>query len=418
MKKIIFKRKNFTIQEGHYTGPKDLDKTPGAIEVIGKSALGGALAGGVAGKFLPNSTVVDGALTGAKAGTITGIILKFFLNYLHNPMNKIKYSEVDRNIRKEFGIYRMVGITVGDSINKRDKLDDKFSFNDRDICKYKINFVIADNKITMYTLGMTDAELTKTSNILDYYCKTYAGMEYTSSLINRKLNSYAVNITFTNYQVITNFIMELSQKLETKINLLNNKAIVGRRIKEDTEEELKEAADVSNGENTANQKTFSFLGFGKYDLIRLLGKGGPWMMKGTVPTIIALVSEALNKMTIDEKSKIPGADMTMDEMRNAYLKETLKRLHYINGVNYSVGDNDSEISMSLIRGIFVVTVAKNTELEKWLEQNYYKKFATKLKKIKTNDVIVYSYAVQSKQELDLMLKCLMKCKERINIFDK
>ena len=39
-----FKQKKFTLQEGHYTGPKDQDKVPGALEVVGKSALGGALA--------------------------------------------------------------------------------------------------------------------------------------------------------------------------------------------------------------------------------------------------------------------------------------------------------------------------------------------------------------------------------------
>lgn len=418
MKKIIFKRKNFTIQEGHYTGPKDMDKTPGALEVVGKSALGGAVIGGISGKFLPNSTVMDGALTGAKTGTIAGIVLKFFLNYLHNPMNKIKYSEVDKNIRREFGIYRMAGITIGDNINKRDKLEDKFSFNDRNVCNYKLNFVIADNKITMYTFGMSDQELVKTSNILDYFCKTYVGMDYTSFLLNRKLNSYAVDITFTNYQVISNFIMELSQKLEVKINLLNNKAIIDRRFREKTEELENEVEKVDLENPEENQKTFSFLGLGKYDLIRILGKGGPLLLKGKGHAIMSILSETLHKMSISEKSKIPGASMAMDEMRNDYLKEALKRLHYINGINYSIGDAESEINMSLIRGIFIVTVNKNSKVAKWLENNYYKKFATKLKKINTNDVIVYSYAVQSKQELDLMLKCLMKCDERINIFDK
>ena len=42
---IKFRQKNYTIQEGHYTGPKDMDKVPGAIEVVGKSAFGGSIIG-------------------------------------------------------------------------------------------------------------------------------------------------------------------------------------------------------------------------------------------------------------------------------------------------------------------------------------------------------------------------------------
>ena len=36
---IKFRQKEFTLQEGHYTGPKDMDKIPGALETIGKDAI-------------------------------------------------------------------------------------------------------------------------------------------------------------------------------------------------------------------------------------------------------------------------------------------------------------------------------------------------------------------------------------------
>ena len=49
---IRFRQKEYTIQEGHYTGPKDMDGVPGAISVIGKSALAGAGIGGVAGGMM------------------------------------------------------------------------------------------------------------------------------------------------------------------------------------------------------------------------------------------------------------------------------------------------------------------------------------------------------------------------------
>ena len=426
--KIKFRRKQFTIQEGHYTGPKDYDKVPGAIEVIGKSALAGTGIGAVAGKLLPNTTTWEGAKAGGKIGTIAGIALKFFLNYLHNPMNKIKYSEVDKILRREFGIYRMMGVTVGDKVSSRSKIEEKFSFNDRNVCNYKVNIAICDNQVTMYTFGMTDGELQKTSDLLDYYCKKYTGMEYISSLINRKVNAYSVVITFTNYQVISNFLVELANKLETKINILDNKAIVDVRLKDRTrtidDEDPIEDVPKATSDDTSTQKSFSFKlgGFGKYDLLRLLGKDGIGRVKRVTPgsVSIALILGLLNKLSIDERSKIDGANLKMGELRNPYLKSSLSRLHYIDGVHFTVGDEESDLAMGLINGIFVVTVNKKSPAFKLLETGYYKKFSPKLKRIDASDVVVYSYPVQSKQELDLMINTLMKTikGEKINLYDK
>ncbi|CAJ0592364.1 unnamed protein product [Cylicocyclus nassatus] len=57
-------------EEGHYTGPKDQDKMPGAIEVITKSAMAGALAGSAVGSLLKDSTAIEGAIEGGKWGTV------------------------------------------------------------------------------------------------------------------------------------------------------------------------------------------------------------------------------------------------------------------------------------------------------------------------------------------------------------
>ena len=106
---------------------------------------------------------------------------------------------------------------------------------DRNVSNYKLIFCIQNNKVTMYTFGMTSDEIDKCSKILDYYCKKYFGMEYHSSLLNQKVNAYSVDITFTNIQVISNFIMEMSNELQTKIDLLDSNAIVGSRLKEASE---------------------------------------------------------------------------------------------------------------------------------------------------------------------------------------
>ena len=398
---IKFRQKQYTIPEGHYTGPKDMDKVPGALEVVGKSALVGAGIGGAAGGLLKDSTVLSGALTGGKYGAITGAILKFFLNYLHNPMTSIKYQEVDKLIRREFGIYRAAGITVGDTLDKRAKIDEKFSFNDRDVTKYKLNFSIQDNAITMYTLGMTSKELDITSNTLDYYCKKYTGMEYSSYVINSRTNSYSVSITFTNYQVISNFIMELSKVLNTKINLLDNKALVDSRIK----------ASVMN--NEAEERTYSVKEFNKYDLMKILGRGGVFSIsphlgfKGIGETlgssIMGIILTSLDKLGGDV-ALLDGLTTKRDNFGNVYLEDRLKKLHYIENYDYTVGNLKVPVNMSMFSGIFIITVAKDTkELEK-IDSGFWKNLKGKVGRVDTGKVIVYNYTIKTKNEFDFIFK--------------
>lgn len=412
---IKFRQKQYTIPEGHYTGPKDMDKVPGALEVVGKSALVGAGIGGAAGGLLKDSTVLSGALTGGKYGAITGAILKFFLNYLHNPMTSIKYQEVDKLIRREFGIYRAAGITVGDTLDKRAKIDEKFSFNDRDVTKYKLNFSIQDNAITMYTLGMTSKELDITSNTLDYYCKKYTGMEYSSYVINSKTNSYSVSITFTNYQVIANFIMELSKVLNTKINLLDNKALVDSRIK----------ASVMN--NDAEERTYSVKEFNKYDLMKILGRGGVFSIsphlgfKGIGETlgssIMGIILTSLDKLGGDV-ALLDGLTTKRDNFGNVYLEDRLKKLHYIENYDYTVGNLKVPVNMSMFSGIFIITVAKDTKESEKIDSGFWKNLKGKVGRVDTGKVIVYNYTIKTKNEFDFILKKFMSLDVEPNIFEK
>lgn len=406
---IKFKRKKFTIPEGHYTGPKDIDKVPGAIEVIGKSALAGAGIGGITGGLLKDTTAINGAVTGGKYGTIAGIILKFFLNYLHNPMTSVKFQEVDKLIRREFGIYRMSGITVGDSLDKRASIDEKFSFNDRNVSSYKLTFAIQDNTITMYTFGMTNNELDKTSETLDYYCKKYFSMEYSAHAINTKTNSYSVSIIFTNYQVIANFIMELSKILNTKINLLDNKALAENRLKE------------------ISTKTFSVKQFNKYDLIKLLGKSGtyfmsPHLMLGDAKNTIAggtlgIILGSLEKLNSIEGIK-EGLSVKREHYGNKYLEDRLNKLHYVEKYDYTVGDIRADVEISLFSGLFIVTVSKNSDNFNKIDKEFFEKLKGKLTRVDTGKVVVYNYPISSKNEFDFILNKLMRLDVEPNIFEK
>lgn len=413
---IKFRQKIFTIKEGHYTGPKDMDKVPGALEVIGKSALAGTGIGALIGGVIKDSSVLSGATQGGKYGTITGIILKFFLNYLHNPMSSVKYQEVDKLIRREYGIYRLSGITVGDTLNKRSTLEEKFSFNDRSVTNYKLCFSIQNNSVTMYTFKMTDSELEKTSNTLDYYCKKYFGMEYTSKVLNEKLNAYSVSITFTNYQVISNFIMELSNILNTKINLLDNKALVDSRISQNNEDYVDE------------EKTFSYLNFlDKYDVAKIIGGysipnsissciKGDW--RSTISdSIMGLIAGSIEKIGMDELSKVSNIPLPRKYFNNSYLKDFLKKSHYIENYDYTTGSIGNDLNISLNSGILIITISKNSDKLKKIDNSIWKK-ERNINRSDAGNVIIYTYPIESRNKFEYLIKKFMSLDLQPNIFEK
>ena len=407
---IEFRQKDFSIKEGHYTGPKDMDKVPGAVEVVGKSALAGSLLGAAVGKIMKDTTTLQGAIKGAEYGGLGGILLKFFINYLHKPMSRVKFAEVDRNIRREFGIYRVAGITVGDKIDKRADIDEKFGFSDRQVTNYKLNFAVQNDKVTMYTFDLSNDELNKVDKILDYYCKKYTGMEYTSDVINYKLNSYSVDIVFTNYQVISNFIMELSNELGCKINLLDNKALVDGRLK-DTNEVQEET------------KNFSVAGLNKFEALKILGKAGMGaaidLKKGPgvsfASFLIGLLSGLAEKLSADELIK-SGHPAPRESFGNKYIEDVLKKNKFTEGLHYSVlKKSGAPINISMISGLFIVTADKGKVSEK--VDKWYKSWQLKMGRKDTGKAIVYTYTIQSRKEFEYMLLGLMKIDEDINIFE-
>lgn len=411
---IEFRPKNFSLAEGHYTGPKDMDKVPGAIEVVGKSALAGALAGTAVGAILKDTSWQDGAWVGTKVGGVSGILLKIFINYLHKPMTKVKFQEVDRKIRREFGIYRAAGITIGDGLPKRADIDARFGFSDRNVTDYKISFAVSENKVMMYTFDLTSDELAKVDKALDYYCKKYTGMEYTSEVINRKLNSYAVNIIFTNYQVISNFIMELSKELDCRINLLDSKAIIQNRLPRE-EEEVSEEED----------RNFSVAEINRWDALKILGKAGGSALinlrKGFGSSFSAFLMELLrstaDKLKADELVK-SGHPAPRESFGNIYLYDLLKKLGYIEGHHFSVSlKSSAPVNISLSSGLLIITADKGETSDR-LDKKWYRSWSMKMGRKDTGRVIVYTYSIQNRRDLDYMINSLMKLQAPdINLFD-
>ena len=396
-----FKQKEYTIQEGHYTGPKDLEKVPGAFEVVGKATLGGSAIGGVLGGVLDKAgvegaSISEGISTGGKTGFLAGIVAKSLLNALHNPMKTVKFQEVDKLLRAKFGIYRVSGFTAGDTLQKRKTVEEKFSYNDRNVTNYKISFCIQNNKVTMYTLCITDEDLEKLNGSLDYYCKKFTGMEYTAKPINPKENSYSVTITFTNYKAVSDFIAEISEILGYKINLLNDNALIERETSE---------------------KYFSFGGLDKYDLFRMLGNAGRSAVSVAVEGprmawsmfVAQMISDAIHNVTVKEAAKYFPANAK--NLGNSWLIDRLTRLKFINGVHYTEDMKNCECNMRLDQGIFVVTVLANSKSDLLLKKILP---ADKKKEVR-GKVNLWTLPVKDRGEFDKLLNSMIASGVKPNI---
>jgi len=403
---IKFRQKEFTIQEGHFTGTKDEENLPSTLEVVGKSTIGGAIIGAIVGKIDKKSTIGQGAASGAKYGALTGVALKILINYLHKPMSKVKYQEIDKGIRREYGIYKAASIPLGDKLEKRATMEERFAFNDRNVCAYKVCFAVQDNKVTMYTNRLNEEEMDKLNKHLDYYCKKYYGMGYTSVAINPDNKCWAVSITFTNYQVISNFMIELSETLQTKINLLDNNALVKGRLEE-------------------SQKSFSVKSINKYEALKILGNSGIHS-KSVIHTrsfpliassvLINLISEACKELSKKDLAN-DGFLLPKKDYGNSYLEDTLKRLHYIEGFNYTISDKTAKNNISMSQGLFIITVEKDSNEMKKVDKVFWSPMKTKIRRSEVGKSVLYNYSFNSLNEFDLLIKKLMSTQIKFNIYE-
>lgn len=405
---IKFRQKAYTIKEGSYTGPKDLEKIPGTLGVLAKSTLVGVGVGALAGKLISDD-MSGGAKKGAAAGLLGGILFKMLLNRLHTPMPNVKFQEVDKAIRREFGVYRVSGVTLGENKEKIKRIEDAFTYNDQNVTAYKINVSIQNGRITMYTLGLSDTELDYVSRALDMGCKKYLGMDYQAKVLDSKSNSYAVNIVFTNYDCIAEYLVDVAELLHCKINLLDGRVDVSGKLSEYGEAVEEEIEEVG--------KNFSFkvAGFDKYELLRIFTKGaakvglpkaislGPgYAISGA---IIGAIQEGLDIMTGAEKAKTLGATTERQNYTNRYLGSAMNRLGYAEGVQYTVGKKGCPLNMSLIAGQFIVCVAGGTKEQKELEK-VWSGLGMSRTEVSGGRATLYTYQMKSRREFDIVLQKL------------
>ena len=410
---IKFRQKEYTIQEGHYTGPKAIKKIPGAVKVITKSILAGLGIGAGAKVLLPEETIDEPVKKGIKAGFWAGVALKMLINNFHKPMSSVKFEKVDKAIRKEYGIKEISGMTYGDSKEVRDDLNSHFSFNDSNILGYKANLLIQKKKVILYIVDFSKEDLAKLGESLDYFCYKYYGMEYSSKLLNHKRNSYSISIVFTNYEAIAKFFIEIANSLSLKINIL------------DKDSNVDEAQLSTDPEDKNKEKIFSSLPtFDKYDLMKILGKGGVIINKKGFKTspsdyLLDSLSEAISHLGNVGKIKVATRDTRLQRktLNNIFLEKTFKELGYRENLNYTIKRNNSPLNMYLYEGYLIICSGLTGKNKQRFEKDVVNKYKMIITEVK-GKVILYTYMIKSKIELDLLLRDLINLNIKPNIYTK
>ena len=95
----------------------------------------------------------------------------------------------------------------------------------------------------------------------------------------------------------------------------------------------------------------------------------------------------------------------------------MKKNHYIEGFNYTIGDTNAKNNISIISGRFVVTTEKDSKEQKDIEREFYKSAQTKINRSDAGKVIIYTYNIQSRQEFEFLLKKLFNTRITFNIYE-
>lgn len=444
-----FKLKNYTIPEGHYTGPQQAT-TDSWGQALNESGLIGAGLGGLTNYLTDDDKgkstvqkVIEGAGEGYLYGLISGAAMKGITEYIHSPLKDIDFQKLDKNIRAHFGSFKIPFLQkqVG-SGNGQKRLKDKIVYNSRNITDYKLNFGVRRNQIVMYTFGVTNSELDELSQLLDDMVMNQPNMNYHSSLINKSQNSYAVAITFTAYEIAAKYIIAAAEIVSSKVNLMDKDYLISRRVNEFDVDKL-EDPDVKQGINSEekstnvnnnvisdkfddSEKTFSLTGDEKYSAIEFLRSDGIQSIVDIAKSIktkklgstasnhfARLVNHAVSR-TIEKGKMKAGMPVKREELNTGYLIDILKKLHYVKGFNYTEDKTNSECNVSLVSGILVVTADKGDKSD-IVDKEFYNSGKDRIRRAEVDSVVSYVYSVSSKSDLEFLLKKLFSTKLKINV---
>lgn len=452
MKKFNKKSKNYTIPEGHYTGPKQ-ETVEGWIEAANAAGIVGAGLGGLR-SYLSNSDedankstiqkVLQGAGSGYLYGALSGIAIKGLSEYINKPLKDIDFQKLDRNIRSEFGSFKVpiINKTIGLD-NDAKKLKDKIVYNDRNLTDFKLNFGIRKDQIVMYTFGVTNDELDSLSIALDDFVQSQPNMSYHASLINKSQNSYAVAITFTTYNIAAKYILKAAEIVSSKVNVLDRDYLISRRVSEFNVDKIDDDPDIRSGINSESKstyvnnnvindedddsvKTFSLSGDEKYSALEFLkNDGGETLIDiarsikkkrlGTTASnhLTRLVQHSISRAVEKGKIKI-GMPVKREELNTKFLTDTLTKLRYVKGFNYTMDKDNSDCNISMVGGILVVSAEKGDKSD-LIDEEFYGKAKDRIRRSEIESVVSYTYAIVSRSDFEFLLKKLFSTKLKFNV---
>jgi hypothetical protein len=239
-------------------------------------------------------------------------------------------------------------------------------------------------------------------------------MNYNSKIINSRNNSYGVTITFTNYSIISDFLIEVAEVLETRINILDNKTRVEDNLSENSEIKI-----------TTPKFFSSTISIDKYDLIKLISEKGGKIVKSIsngisigdsiVSNVIESITEAMERSQGMNPEKFLSISNSVD-FNNDYLLFILKnKLRLLKDVHYTVGKKKgNRINIRLQNGFLFVAVLNNSRDYDSMKKisNYF------IESDYGKEVKIFTYKTKSKSELEVILGKIFNLGLIPNIYTK
>ena len=113
-----------------------------------------------------------------------------------------------------------------------------------------------------------------------------------------------------------------------------------------------------------------------------------------------------------------GVSIPREAFSNKYLLDTLRKLHYLEDIHYTVGRKDVSANISMLSGRFVLTVNKGEDQEK-IDKDLWGHYKRLINRADTGkgDVIVYTYLINSRKEFENIINKLFSTGILFNIFE-
>lgn len=141
-------------------------------------------------------------------------------------------------------------------------------------------------------------------------------------------------------------------------------------------------------------------------------KSWGFIKSGKLPeAVLQFVSNSYENLNNFEKAKVQGSTVPRNSFNNAYLIDSMKRLHYTLGNHYTINEKGSACNLYLASGTLLISTASGSS-----ESNKIESLNMRFNKSKINNTVdLFSHQIISRQDLDTIIGKLIVSGIRINI---